>query len=509
MVDAYIKIEEDRLLYHRLHQKDFRVETRQGIADFFRQHQTAPAAAPASSSPHAQLGKHVILGASFLGGPRSQQQQFYDGLSIARTYGNPDLFITMTCNPEWPEIRDNLRPGETWHDRPDLVTRVFRLKQKQLLEDVTKHHVFGRCIGYTYSIEFQKRGLPHMHLLVILATEDKPRTSDVIDRIISAEIPDRQMQPGLYESIKKFMIHGPCGDHNPSLPCMVDGKCKDHFPYNLHQHTLIPENGTYADYRRRDDGRTCEVPRRRAGGGHHHEMFQANNGWVVPYNPYLIAKYDCHINVQVATSVEAFKYIFKYIFKGNDEASVAFAEDGHPERQHDEIRNFVNSRYITAPEAMWRIFEFPLHGKSHTVLRMSIHLEGEERVFFQEGNTCNGPANPSDHEEPYPGTDDSDEEDPTEDPQGPGIELDNEAAEDDGDEGDGDAGPSERAADSIHRNALQRGPYNFHAEKDMLGAFFRLCAGDSHARTFTYPEIVRDYRWVPAADTRPFRAPAP
>ena len=51
-------------------------------------------------------------------------QQYQDAMAICRKYGRPDLFITMTCNPNWTEIGQNLHPGQRAADRPDIVDRV-------------------------------------------------------------------------------------------------------------------------------------------------------------------------------------------------------------------------------------------------------------------------------------------------------------------------------------------------------------------------------------------------
>ena len=66
-------------------------------------------------------------------------------------------------------------------------------------------------IDRTHVIEFQKRGLPHSCILIILHPDDIPRTSEQIDQIVKAEIPqDPLFQPLLYQSVTKHMIHGPC-----------------------------------------------------------------------------------------------------------------------------------------------------------------------------------------------------------------------------------------------------------------------------------------------------------
>lgn len=74
-------------------------------------------------------------------------------------------------------------------DRPDLLVRVFRMKFLELMDDLTKKHVLGQCIGYAYAIEFQKRMLPHVHILLILHPDYRPRNGGDCDRIASAEIP--------------------------------------------------------------------------------------------------------------------------------------------------------------------------------------------------------------------------------------------------------------------------------------------------------------------------------
>jgi hypothetical protein len=49
-------------------------------------------------------------------------------MALVRKYGKPDIFLTMTCNPNWDEIKRELYPGQTPQNRPDLVVRVFRAK---------------------------------------------------------------------------------------------------------------------------------------------------------------------------------------------------------------------------------------------------------------------------------------------------------------------------------------------------------------------------------------------
>ena len=85
-------------------------------------------------------------------------------------FPKPDLFVTVTCNLKWPEIVNNLLPGKTALDRPDLTTRVFRMYLCQITD---KKKILGRSVAHIQVIEFQKRGYPHAHIIIHLANEDK------------------------------------------------------------------------------------------------------------------------------------------------------------------------------------------------------------------------------------------------------------------------------------------------------------------------------------------------
>jgi len=97
----------------------------------------------------------------------------------------------MTCNPNWDEIQQSLLPGQQAWQRPDLVARVFEQKLKRLLKEIIFRQRFGRVVAYICVIEFQKRGLPHAHILLILAPVCKPKTADDFNKFTCAEIPTK------------------------------------------------------------------------------------------------------------------------------------------------------------------------------------------------------------------------------------------------------------------------------------------------------------------------------
>jgi hypothetical protein len=161
----YVKIETERLLYIRLNQTKLRSEEYIHLRD---------AIINDGNVNTNELGKMVILPATFTGSPRHMHEYAQDAMTYVRTYGRPDLFITFTCNPTWDEIKELLLPGQSASDRHDIVARVFKQKLKSLMDMIVKHHVYGETRCWMYSVEWQKRGLPHAHILVWLIQKVTP-----------------------------------------------------------------------------------------------------------------------------------------------------------------------------------------------------------------------------------------------------------------------------------------------------------------------------------------------
>lgn len=158
-----------------------------------------------------------------------------DAMTYVRNYGRPDLFITFTCNPKWREILICLLPGQSHTDRHDIIARVFKQQLKSFMDLIVKLNIFGEIRCWLYSIEWQKRGLPHAHILIWCKEKIQPNE---IDSIICAEIPDSAIDPELFEIVTQNMIHGPCGSLNMTAPCMIDGKCSKRYPRQLVPETI-------------------------------------------------------------------------------------------------------------------------------------------------------------------------------------------------------------------------------------------------------------------------------
>ncbi|CAN1842066.1 hypothetical protein LINPERHAP1_LOCUS36728 [Linum perenne] len=153
----------------------------------------------------------------------------------------------------------------TFTCKADIIARVFKLKLNQLLEEITVKKIFGRTIA--------------------------------------PEIPNRHLDPKCYEAVTKFMIHGPCGSLNPKSSFTVDGKCTKHFPKKFCSQTTIDADG-FPRYRRKEDGVFVTA-----------NNITLDNRFVVPYNRYLLLRFQAHINLEFCNKSRSIKYLFKYINK--------------------------------------------------------------------------------------------------------------------------------------------------------------------------------------------------
>ena len=135
-------------------------------------------------------GQRVILPSNVVGMPWYMQQLFQDAMAICQFYGPPSLFITFTANPAWDEVTQELRPGEMWEDRPDIVSRVFNILRAEMVDELCKKKLFGVTPGRFFTIEYQKRGLPYIHLVLFLEERERFLDAAHIDKMVSAELPD-------------------------------------------------------------------------------------------------------------------------------------------------------------------------------------------------------------------------------------------------------------------------------------------------------------------------------
>ncbi|XP_074323774.1 uncharacterized protein LOC141660686 [Apium graveolens] len=333
VVDQFAAIEQYRLDWVSTHQTTIRANLYNFVPDALSKGDHDP----------MHVGKAVILPASFTGSQRYMYEYFKDSLTICHAIDHPSLFLTMTCNSKWPEIPEMLKllPNVDPVDAPDIVSRLFKLKLDQLLDLIKKKNYFGKCIGVMHVIEFQKRGLPHVHMLIWMSPESRPNSIEKVDQLVSAEIPDKNSDPIAYEAVKNYMIHGPCG--LMVIPIL----------------TIV--------------------------------VFLFIGGVTL-----------CHINLEICNSSRSLKHLFKYCLKGHDTATMLLKKKSNKSgseqtarsvKNLDEVKNFLDGRYVCPSEASWRIFGFDIHHRSLSVERLPIHFPGQKYLNFQSftdlENVCN------------------------------------------------------------------------------------------------------------------------
>lgn len=356
----------------------------------------------------SEAGQRIVLPSSYVGGPRYLYQNYLDCVALCRRYGCPDLFITFTSNLLWSEVTEALAlvPGQHSSDRPDIIDRVFHMKLNLFMDDITKNMYFGpivagnfsfpslffpfsitlfiltytmlaHCILFAvvYTIEFQKRGLPHVHLILWL-DRSSPLTAEEVDIFISAQLPNPSNDPIGYEAVSKFMIHGPCSAANKSCPCMTSGECSSNYPKDFCEKTVVLPNG-HVRYTRPKNGLAINK-----------NGIAADNQYVVPHNVDLVVKYQAHINVERVNRDGMEKYLFKYFNKGSDFSKVGLQRRrtvGESSNQGvNEIHDYLECRTIAPNEAAWRLLQFQIHHTDPSVERLPVHLPFENNITFTE-----------------------------------------------------------------------------------------------------------------------------
>ncbi|KAK9671299.1 hypothetical protein RND81_12G020200 [Saponaria officinalis] len=367
IIDMYVKIENTRLDFLRLNQDTIRADLYQGILDTIE----------LGEKSVFNVGRRVVLSPSFLGGPRDKRRRYLNAMALVQKYGKPDLFLTITCNPNWIKIKSELCPGEQAQNRPDLVARIFNAKLTALRKEIMAKKIFGEVAAMINVVEFQKRGLPHAHFLIILKPNYKIISLESFDKYVCAELPSEE-NPHLRAAVIRHMMHGPCGRAFPNCPCMriKDRQriCKSGYPKKNNEFTT---NGSdcYPLYRRRATKETVVV-----------RKVKMDNRSAIPYNPYLLAVFDSHMNVEVCSTIKAVKYLYKYVYKGHDRILFNVA-NGSVTPFLDEIDAYQSGRWVSPPEVAWRIFGFNLFDIYPPVQALSVHTPNSQVVRFASHET--------------------------------------------------------------------------------------------------------------------------
>lgn len=138
MVDQYAKISTQQLRYIRDHQPTVQSELYQGLHDNLNAGETTQVSTcfpcfplfhvyhyhhsrgwrkyDTHPAPIGNIRARTILPTTYIDSHRDVHHRYHDAMELVRKYSKLDLFITMTCNPNWPKIQEQLLPRQTAQD---------------------------------------------------------------------------------------------------------------------------------------------------------------------------------------------------------------------------------------------------------------------------------------------------------------------------------------------------------------------------------------------------------
>ena len=272
-------------------------------------------------------GRPYMLPASIPGSPMYQRNLVDDGMAVIGRYGNPTLFITFTGNPAWQEFLEAVKITTSKDPPPDahilfpaLLVRVFKAKLYALETDLKNGTIFGhRQVFIQRVIEFQKRYIPHAHIVIRLDSPDP--TPDMVDSWITT----------------RMFYHDECPKFTGDIDSCIRAKCDcaahvlNRFIFSKMRHTKCQEGKCMTP-----NGCKKGYPFVQAGEPTmSHSWCNARGSWtfrrsfrqdsvVVPYNRRLVEKYQAHINVECCHSYTVIKYLRKYLSKLPDSSRANF-----------------------------------------------------------------------------------------------------------------------------------------------------------------------------------------
>jgi hypothetical protein len=310
------------------------------------------------------------------------------------------MFVTYTFNCKCPEMVQMIGPNANSADYPDLCCRLSALKFREMLKVLSgPKGVLGPVKAWVWSLEYQKRGNKHWHLVLMNdpANPGDPNTPEYIDQYISAKIPVKPI-PGesnydeklyYYNLVTSLYIHD-CED-NPEAACRAgqpDNRCQFGYPKAFSERTVLHRSGvnTNVEYARpspEQGGNTIPVTRRDGTT----KVF--TNQHVVPHNPALTMRMGSHVCVEFITEYSLWFYLFKYNHKlTKDTLAALYVQD--PNDPNAFNVDYYNVRrefdFIGPFQAVDILRSEPWAGRSHDPMLLTVHLEGQEPFYFIAGH---------------------------------------------------------------------------------------------------------------------------
>ena len=379
----------------------------------------------------------ILLPGKIRGSAAHAAEQVEKSMCVVARCGMPTYFITLTMNPNWPELKHLCEPG--YPPPPTATCRVFKQKLKELFKRLKKWD--GGMVYYMYVIEFQHRGLPHIHLAMrtrndnpdlramnadinhemggdvkirshlsphiqtSMPTHVRDSNGDIVTEEFSKdghpdEIFTRPLNALYRELLVEHCLHGcvrKVGPENDRLrECRICKKsnrqleyCRRGYPHHYQTEPLLSESG-YPVYRR--------TP---LDADNHKEEIAILEDWIqkkkkgipvgvqavdelvrriVPHSRELLEAFHCHNNVEWAYSVKLINYLYKYMHKNEQTANIAVSAVGND----NQIDHFLRFQRCSSIEATWKLLGFDESYRSVKVNMLQTHVPGERWVALPD-----------------------------------------------------------------------------------------------------------------------------
>jgi hypothetical protein len=168
-----------------------------------------------------------------------------------------------------------------------IAAIIFKIKLSALMNFIQKHQILSKVSAFVWRIEYQKRGLPHAHILVW--TDFDTQDIDAVDAVINIRYTknppffnDQGMVSDFRQLIDAYQIH-----HHSKCCRLPNSKCRSGSPQEMAGHT-------------------------RTRGRNYHFARDAEEGNIVPHNPSLPAFFRAHHCLEVIHSERCIGYVLKH-----------------------------------------------------------------------------------------------------------------------------------------------------------------------------------------------------
>lgn len=314
---------------------------------------------------------------SVRGSPAEKLKHTSEGMASVEAEGHPDIFATATANSSWADITRNLpwmtvngvRVRQPYYRHMHIVNRVFKRKLDLLITALKAGLLFGgrKAKAIQYKIEWQKRGLPHAHILItfhkkfdaaeitnyITARTPKPCESHGLDsKAYAEECAYCRYRNLVLESLVHSCRAGRCWPNGAR-----DKTCKYNFPFAPLNRAKIGPRGRWLYPRSREDAH------------------------IVPHSEEICYLMNCHVNVEACFDTRAVCYLRKYFSKSADTVAVKAKLRDRTMNSQQATLCWMKCRHYGASEGYWDLYNYPIDYYWPKVESVKIHLPGTERLY--------------------------------------------------------------------------------------------------------------------------------